>query len=166
MAAFTLPFLLIGCWPYIGGTWEENAPVRAAGAISWIDYEGAGWDDNDGSGAAYWGWFQAPQDDFGTDWILPAPTGCSDNAVDLLSWTDSLVDLGARIRLHDQRTDISARFDDAPHGRSARRNGQPVEGKAKNRALLFHDTDHGEGDAGDAQLPTFGIQTRKEMLRD
>lgn len=93
MGASLFPLLLLGCWPYIGGTWADNAPARAAGVVSWTDFEGAGWQDNTSTGAAYWGWFSAPQDGFSTDWVLPAPTGCSDKEVDLADWTDSLVDL-------------------------------------------------------------------------
>lgn len=93
MSPVLLPFLLLGCWPYIGGSWVDNAPARATGVVSWVDYDGAGWVDNAGKGAAAWGWFQTPQDDFSTNWVLPAPTGCSDKNVDLSTARDLLIDL-------------------------------------------------------------------------
>lgn len=93
-AALGLVLLLPGCWPYIPGSWVDNAPARAAGAIIWNEFDGAGWGgDNAPQGEALWGWFQTPQDDFAADWVLPAPVGCSDNTVDLLTWTDRLVEL-------------------------------------------------------------------------
>ncbi|MSP56089.1 MAG: hypothetical protein EXR69_10860 [Myxococcales bacterium] len=85
--------VLPGCWPYIAGSWADNAPARATAAVIWDEFEGAGWEDNTPGGTAHWGLFQTPQDDFAADWVLPAPAGCSDHPVDLSAWTDRLVDL-------------------------------------------------------------------------
>ena len=107
MSAPLLPLLLLGCWPYISGSWVDNAPARAAGVVSWTEFEGAGWQDNTPSGTAYWGWFEAPQDGFSTEWVLPAPIGCSDKTVNLGEWTDSLVDLdGTTSVLSSENVDL------------------------------------------------------------
>ncbi len=88
-----VPLLLIaGCSLYIDGPWVDNAPARAAAVVSWAEPQGPLYPAGN-TGVAYWGWFQAPQDGFGTDWVLPAPVGCSDKTVDLTTWTDALVDL-------------------------------------------------------------------------
>ncbi len=102
----TLP-LLGACWPYIPGSWVDNAPARAAGSVSWVEYEGPGWADNTPTGGAVWGWFQLPQDDFSTNWVLAAPTGCTDKSVDLADYTSGLVDLqGATSVLSSSNGDV------------------------------------------------------------